>query len=184
MASSAFFIPSKCFVFNLFQNGDVCALSKLPELPVRSARKVAIVVTKSSKATIYATLVLAMCIASADVRGQSASAIQVKTATAEVPFQVVALGTPYPAGTYSVSTIGPTHLFIQDRMHKGTELFTVPDAGFSIEGKAPRLVFVERQGKNYLLGMVTANGFERVSVLYGATRKKGDVLKEVALNYQ
>ncbi len=139
--------------------------------------------SKIAIAIVFVSL-LAACALPAPVRGQSVRAIHETTATAEIPFEFLTLDTRCPAGHYSVVTVGPTHLLIRNEKKRvAAEIFTVPDPSFPVTDKNPKLVFVERDGKNYLVGIDDLHGFQRVTGLYGITRKEGDVRKEIPLNY-
>ena len=120
----------------------------------------------------------------APARAQSGRATHNATATAEIPFEFLTLDTRCPAGHYSVVTVGPTHLLIRNEKQRvAAEVFTIPDPSFPVTDKNPKLVFVERDGKNYLVGIHDSHGFQRVTGLYGITRKEGDVRKEIPLNF-
>lgn len=138
-----------------------------------------------SKIAIAMVVTLLMaCALPAPVRGQAVRAIHDTTATAEIPFEFLTLDTRCPAGSYSVSTVSPTHLLIRnERQGVAAEVFTIPDPSFPVTDKNPKLVFVERDGENYLVGIDDFHGFQRVTGLYGITRKEGDVRKEIPLNY-
>jgi len=144
-----------------------------------------LVLSKPSKIAVAMVIVLMMaCALPAPVRAQAGRAIQGTSATAEIPFEFLTLDTRCPAGHYSVVTVGPTHLLIRNEKKRvAAEIFTIPDPGFPVDDKSSKLVFVERDGKNYLVGIVDSHGFQRVTGLYGITRKEGDVRKEVTLGY-
>ncbi len=127
---------------------------------------------------------LAACALPAPVQGQSLTSIQNTRATADIPFEFLTLDSRCPAGSYSVVTVGPTHLLIHNEKERvSAELFTIADPGFPVDDKSPKLVFIEREGRTYLVGIVDAQGFQRVTGLYGIARKEGDVRKEIPLNY-
>ncbi len=143
------------------------------------------VLTMPSKVAIAIVItLLTACAVPVPVHGQSVTAIQPTRATAEIPFDFLTLDTRCPAGSYSVATVGPTHLLILNEKERvAAEVFTIPDPGLPVDDKSPKLVFVERDGKNYLVGIVDSDRFERVTGLYGITQKEGDLRKEVTLNY-
>lgn len=140
--------------------------------------------TPAKIAIAMVAILLTACALPAPVRAQSERAIQDTRATAEIPFEFLTLDTRCPAGHYSVATVGPTHLLIRNEKERvAAEIFTIPDPGFPVDDKSSKLVFVERDGKNYLVGIVDSHGFQRVTGLYGISRKEGDVRKEVTLKY-
>ena len=115
------------------------------------------------------------------VLAQAPSVVSDK-ATVTIPFEFLTLDTRFPAGQYSISRIGPTHFFVRnEKAHLAAQVFTIPDKAIAEEDKEPELVFVEREGKNYLVGIITSDGGQRVTGLYGATLKSGDVRKKIAL---
>ena len=125
-------------------------------------------------------VVLTFAVFTAFGQGQEQAKQQTK-ATADVPFEFLTLDTRFPAGQYSVSKIGPTHFFIRnDRERIGAEVFTMPDEKIGAQDKTGRLIFVEREGKTYLVGLVGPDGPQRVTGLYGVTLKAGDVRKDIA----
>ncbi len=127
---------------------------------------------------------LAACALPAPIRGQSVKAMNETTATAEIPFEFLTLDTRCPAGHYSIVTVGPTHLLIRNEKQRvAAEIFTISDTSFPVTDKNPKLVFVERDGKKYLVGVLDSHVFQRVTGLYGITRKDGDVRTEVTLRY-
>jgi hypothetical protein len=139
--------------------------------------------TRSNIAIAMVIILLTAWALPTAVRGQSAALKQDKTATAEIPFDFYTLDTKCPAGSYSVTAIGPTFFFIRnEKTHVAAQIFTIADPEFPVDGKKPKLVFVNRDGRNYLVGLVGSHGFERVSGLFGITGKDGDVRKEVLLN--
>ncbi len=148
------------------------------------ARGRMIMATPSKIAIAVLLPLLAACALPLPVRGQSLAPVQATTATAEIPFEFFTLDTKCPAGSYSVTTVGPTHLLIHNQKERlATEVFTIPDPGFPVEQNTSKLVFVERDGRNYLVGSVDSHGFQRMTGLYGISRKEGDVRKEVTLKY-
>ncbi len=146
-------------------------------------RKLALAAPSKIAIAIVVSL-LAACALPAAVQGQSLTSIQNTRATADIPFEFLTLDTRCPAGHYSVVTVGPTHLLIRNEKQRvAAEIFTISDPSFPVTDKNPKLVFVERDGKNYLVGIDDFHGFQRVTGLYGITRKEGDVRKEIPLNY-
>ncbi len=129
-------------------------------------------------------IVLTASASLAQVRGQSLTAsYDTRKTTAEIPFEFLTLDTRCPAGSYSLVTVAPTHLLIRNEKQRvAAEVFTISDPGFPVDDKSPKLVFVERDGKTYLVGVNDSHGFQRVTGLYGTTRKEGDVRKEISLN--
>ncbi len=142
-------------------------------------------ITPSKIAIAIVIILLTACALPTHVRGQSLTAInQAKEPTAEIPFEFLTLDTRCPAGHYSVVTVGPTHLLIRNEKQRvAAEVFTIPDPSFPVTDESPKLVFVERDGRNYLVGIDDSHGFQRMTGLYGITRKNGDVSKEILLNY-
>jgi len=140
--------------------------------------------TPSKIAIAVVVSLLTACALPAPLLGQSVTAVQQTSATAEIPFEFLTLDTRCPAGHYSVAIVGPTHLLIRNEKERvAAEVFTIPDPGFPVDDKSSKLVFVERDGKTYLVGIVDSHGFQRVTGLYGMTQKNGDVRKEITLNY-
>ena len=134
---------------------------------------------------IVIAVVLAFAVITALGQGQEQRAKQQTKATAEVPFEFLTLDTRLPAGAYSLTCVGPTHFLIRHQKEPvAAEIFTLPDERVGADDKTPRLFFVERDGKTYLVGIVAPDGSQRVTGLYGITPKKGDVRKEIALNYR
>ena len=141
-------------------------------------------ITPSKIAIAMVAILLTACASPAQVRGQSLTAFSdARETTAEIPFEFLTLDTRCPAGSYSVVTVAPTHLLIRNEKQRvAAEVFTISDPGFPVDEKSPKLVFVERDGKTYLVGINDSHGFQRVTGLYGITRKEGDVRKEISLN--
>ncbi len=142
-------------------------------------------ITPSKIAIAIVVILLTACALPTHVRGQSLTAIHdTRETTAEVPFEFLTLDTRCPAGHYSVIPVGPTHLLIRNEKQRvAAEIFTIPDPSFPVTDENSKLVFVERDGRNYLVGIHDSHGFQRVTGLYGITRKEGDVRKEIPLNY-
>lgn len=105
---------------------------------------------------------------------------------ADVAYDFLTLDTKMPAGRYSVTTVGPTHLFIRNENdhNVAAEVFTSLDPGPAVDNKDARLIFIEREGKTYLVGIHNADGRQRVTGLYGETRKQDDIRREVPLAYE
>ena len=105
---------------------------------------------------------------------------------ADIPFEFYTLDTRMPAGQYSVRTVGPTHLLIRNRKDHGiaAEIYTSLDPGDPVENKDAKLAFIEREGKNYLVGIINADGRQRITGLYGMSPKEGDIRKQIALVYK
>lgn len=105
---------------------------------------------------------------------------------ADVPYDFMTLDTRMPAGRYSVTTVGSGQLFVRNENDPriAAQVFTSPEARDAVPDEGAKLIFIERDGKNYLVGIINADGFHRVSGLIGANRKDGDVRKEVALVYE
>lgn len=140
-------------------------------------------ITPSKIAISIVFILLTACALPTHVRGQSLTAIHdTRETTAEIPFEFLTLDTRCPAGRYSVVTVGPTHLLIRNEKQRvAAEVFTIPDPSFPVTDENPKLVFVERDGRNFLVGIDDSHGFQRVTGLYKITQKEGDVSKEILL---
>lgn len=105
---------------------------------------------------------------------------------AEIPYDFLTLDAKMQAGRYSVTTVGPTHLFIRNEAEPriATEVFTSLDPGAPVDNKDARLIFIEREGKNYLVGIINSDGRHRVTALYGEKRRDNDIRKEIPLIYE
>lgn len=105
---------------------------------------------------------------------------------ADIPFEFYTLDSRMPAGQYSVRTVGPTHLLIRNRKdHRiAAEIYTSLDPGDPVENKDAKLAFIEREGKNYLVGIANADGRQRITGLYGMSPKEGDIRKQIPLVYK
>ncbi len=119
-----------------------------------------------------------------DADSQKPAAKQLR-GVADIPFDFFTLDSKMPAGRYSVTTVGPTHLLVRNEKDPGiaAEVFTSPDPGEPVDNKDAKLIFIEREGKTYLVAIINSDGQQRITGLYGETRKDGDVRKEVPLIY-
>ncbi len=149
--------------------------------------------------TILGRVVILLCLSSAFVFGirvvgqegtpqarQTQSAKQSDTGVAKVPFEFMTFEKKMPAGEYEISSMGPTHLYIRNTNDKNyaIELFTMPDKHELIAKKDAALIFIERDGTHYLVGITNPDGRQRITGLYGRTPKDTDIRKEVPIVYE
>ncbi len=107
-------------------------------------------------------------------------------AVAQVPFDFFAGDTNMQAGQYEMRVVGPTHFLIRncDDPRTVAEIFTSRDPEDAVKNADAKLIFIEREKKHYLVGILTADGRHRVTALYGESLREGDVRKQIALVYK
>ncbi len=133
-------------------------------------------------------VVLAMLVPALAQQPEVAPAPQVTAArqspagVAEIPFEFYTTLRFLPPGRYELSTVGPTHLLLRnlDDAKVQAELFTLPDPTAAGD-MSPKLIFLVRGERNYLVGLRNADGPQRLSGLYGLKAAASDVRKEIPL---
>ena len=116
---------------------------------------------------------------------QQAAPSQVLKGTADIPFEFWTPEKKMPAGQYTLQTTAPSILVLNNKKDRTSEqIFTLPEGSPAADAKDMKLVFYQREGKYYLVGLKSAEGRQRLTRFLGATPKQGDIRREVAIRYE
>ncbi len=109
-------------------------------------------------------------------------------AVVQIPFDFFTFSEKMPPGRYSITRLAsPLHLLFRnlDDPKFAFEVFTVPGAtGIPARDNNAKLIFVERDKTNFLAGIVNENGEQRITTLFGKTRRDTDIRKEVPITFE
>jgi hypothetical protein len=100
-----------------------------------------------------------------------------------IPFAFLIGGRQLPAGEYVIDRLeGPDELLFRNKNEKYVEqVFLVP-ARRSVAASDPKLVFIVRNGRYFLVELWGANGRRILTSQYGVPSQKGDTRRELAVS--
>ncbi len=116
---------------------------------------------------------------------QQAPPQQAIKGTADIPFEFWTPEKKMPAGQYTIQTTTPTVIVLNNSKDRTSEqIFTLPEGSLAVDTKDAKLVFYQREGRYYLVGLKNSEGRQRLTRFLGASPKEGDIRREVAIKYQ
>jgi hypothetical protein len=139
---------------------------------------------RRSRSPMYFFALLLMGFALLSVAQQTSSTKPAK-GTAEIPFEFWASEKTMPAGQYTIETTAPSVVVLNNsKDHTVQQMFTLPEGGSAADTNDAKLVFYQRKGKYYLVGLRNADGRQRLVLFRGVSPQAGDVRREIAIKYE